>query len=147
MRRVNHPRFSLLFLFVLLQFYCAGAIADDATDIRTRLQQWTASFNGRDKVGACDLFSKSLISDVRGQGEGNYETRCAIISKALDDPNRSFHYDLKIKEIIVAETVAIVRLDWILTMSPGGLTSTETGLDVFQKGSDGRWRIIRYMSY
>jgi steroid delta-isomerase len=131
----------------MLQFCCAGAIADDAADIRTRLQQWTASFNARDKADACDLFSKSLISDVRGQGEANYETRCAIISKALDDPKRSFHYDLNIKEVIIAQTVAIVRLDWILKISPGDVTSTETGLDVFQKESDGRWRIIRYMSY
>ncbi|WP_438278935.1 YybH family protein [Nitrobacter sp.] len=144
---MNHHRFSLLFLFLMLQFCCTGAIADDATDIRTRLQQWTASFNGRDKAGACDLFSKSLISDVRGQGEANYETRCATISKALDDPKRSFHYDLNIKEVIIAQTVAIVRLDWFLKISPGDVTSTETGLDVFKKESDGRWRIIRYMSY
>jgi hypothetical protein len=88
------------------------------------LQQWTASFNGRDKVGACDLFSKSLISDVRGQGEANYETRCAIISKALDDPKRSFHYDLKIKEIIVAEIAAACNCDGVVpgASSPVGAT-------------------------
>jgi hypothetical protein len=82
------------------------------------------SFNGRDKVGACDLFSKSLISDVRGQGEGNYETRCAIISKALDDPKRSFHYDLKIKEIIVAEIAAACNCDGVVpgASSPVGAT-------------------------
>ncbi len=143
---MNNLRFSL-FLFFFMQFYCAAAIADDAADIRTRLQQWTASFNGRDKVGSCDLFSKSLISDVRGQGEASYETRCAIIRQALDDPKRSFHYDLNVKEIIIAQTVAIVRLDWILKISPDDVTSTETGLDVFRKESDGQWRIIRYMAY
>jgi hypothetical protein len=82
------------------------------------------SFNGRDKVGACDLFSKSLISDVRGQGEANYETRCSIISKALDDPKRSFHYDLKIKEIIVAEIAAACNCDGVVpgASSPVGAT-------------------------
>jgi len=137
-----------LFLLILaLPLYCGGAIADDTADIRDRLQQWTVSFNNRDKVGACDLFSKSLVSDVRGQGQADYETRCAIISKALDDPKRSFHYDLDIKTIIVDKTIAIVRLDWTLKTSPGDVTSIETGLDVFQKEGDGHWRIIQYISY
>ena len=138
---------GLLLSILALQFCCAGAIADDAADIRARLQQWTASFNNRDKAAACDLFSRSLISDVRGQGEADYRKRCDIISKALDDPQRSFHYDLDIKEIIVDKTIAIVRLDWTLKISPGDTVSTETGLDVFQKESDGRWRIIRYMAF
>lgn len=143
---MNNLRFSLFLLF-LMQFCCTAAIADDATDIRTRLQQWTASFNGRDKVGSCDLFSKSLISDVRRQGEANYEMRCAIISKALDDPQRSFHYSFDIKDVIVDKSIAVVRLDWALRISPGDAVSTETGLDVFRKESDGQWRIIRYMAY
>lgn len=140
-------RARLLLAVLALQCCCTNARADDAADIRARLQQWAASFNGRDKASACDLFSKSLISDVQGQGEADYETRCRIISKALDDPQRAFHYDLDIKDIIVDKTTAIVRLKWRLTISPGEVTSTESGLDVFRKESDGRWRIIRYMAY
>lgn len=142
-----NARASLLLSILALQICCGRAIADDTVDIRSRLQQWTASFNNRDKAAACDLFSRSLVSDVRGQGEANYETRCEIISKALDDPERSFHYSLDIKEIIVDKTIAVVRLDWILKISPGDMVSTETGLDVFQKESDEQWRIIQYMAY
>lgn len=144
---MNNTRIGILLSILALQFCCAGAIAGDAADIRTRLQQWTDSFNSGDKAGACDLFSKTLISDVLGQGEANYETRCAIIRKALDDRQRRFHYDLDIKEIMVEKTIAIVRLDWTLRISPRGVTSTESGLDIFKKESDGRWRIIRYMAY
>lgn len=111
------------------------------------MRQWTDSFNGKDKAAACDLFSKALISDVRGQGPADYATRCAIISKAIDDPKQSFHYDLDIKEIIVDRAIAVVRLDWTLKISPGEIVSTETGLDVFRKEDDGRWRIIRFMAY
>ena len=143
----TNARLCVLLAILALPLGCASAAADEATDIKARLQQWTASFNSRDKVAACDLFSKSLISDVRGQGEANYSTRCAIISKAIDDPKRSFHYDLTIKDVIVDQTIAVVRLDWTLRISPGDVTSTETGLDVFRKEADGRWRIIRYMSY
>lgn len=142
-----NTRASLLLAILVLQCCCAAALADDASDIRSRLEQWTASFNSRDKAGACDLFSKSLVSDVQGQGEADYEKRCAIIGAVLDDPKRSFHYDLAIKEIIVDKTIAVVRLDWTLKISPGNVTSIETGLDIFQKEDDGRWRIIRYISY
>lgn len=140
-------RLDLLCAILALQFCCADAVADDAADITARLRQWTASFNNRDKAAACDLFSKSLVSDVRGQGAAGYDARCAIVSGALDDPRRSFHYDLDIKEVIVDKTIAVVRLDWVLRISPGDVTSTEIGLDVFRKESDGRWRIVRFMAY
>ncbi|MGD9846201.1 MAG: DUF4440 domain-containing protein [Variibacter sp.] len=140
-------RGGVLFAAVALQLCLpALAIADEA-EIRSRLRDWTASFNKRDKAAACDLFSKSLVSDVQGQGERNYAARCAIISKALDDEKRSFHYDLNIKDVIVDGTMAVVRLDWTLKISPGDSVSVESGLDVFRKEDDGRWRIIRYMAY
>ncbi|GAB1716336.1 MAG: hypothetical protein NTAFB05_13780 [Nitrobacter sp.] len=147
MKRNANIWLNFLCPILALQFYCAVAIADDATDIRTRLQQWTASFNRRDKSGACDLFSKSLVSDVQGQGQAGYETRCATINKALDDPQRTFRYVLDVKEIIVDRTIAVVRLDWTLKIDPGDLISKETGLDVFRKEDDGRWRIIRFIAY
>jgi steroid delta-isomerase len=142
-----HTWLNPLCTILALQFYCAVAIADDATDIRMRLQQWTASFNNGDKSGACDLFSKSLVSDVQGQGNADYETRCATINRALDDPRRTFRYDLDVKEIIVDRTIAVVRLNWTLNIGPGDLISKETGLDVFRKEDDGRWRIIRFIAY
>ena len=49
------------------------------------------------------------------------------------------------------EVMAVVRLTWTSTIrvkATGQVsTSVYQGLDVFGKGSDGVWRIIRYMSY
>jgi steroid delta-isomerase len=123
------------------------AAADDAAEIRARLTQWTKDFNAGRKNAACDLFSKELISDFRGQGEANYSTRCALIAKAIDDPAQKFQYQVQIKEIITSAELAVVRLDWILEVSPPGQKEVETGMDVFRKESDGVWRIIRYMAY
>lgn len=123
------------------------ACADDAATIRARLEQWTRQFNAGDKAGACELFSRELISDYRGQGEAGYEMRCALIAKALDNPARKFHYTLDIKEIITEGDIAIVRLVWTLTITPGDIKSVEPGLDVFRREADGRWRIIRYMAF
>ncbi|MDQ0512230.1 YybH family protein [Ancylobacter amanitiformis] len=124
-----------------------AAFADDAGAIRARLEDWTRQFNAGDTAGACELFSRTLVSDVRGQGEAGYDTRCTLIGKALANPERRFHYALDIREILTEGDMAIVRLVWTLTISPGEITSVEPGLDVFRREADGRWRIIRYMAY
>jgi len=125
----------------------APALADSTSEIRGRLEQWTDDFNNGRKEAACDLFSRTLQSTVQGQGEAGYEKRCALISKAIDDPVRDFRYSLDIREIGVDGDLAFVRLDWTLTIEPGGETSLEPGLDIFRREADGAWRIVRYMSY
>lgn len=127
---------------------CAGsAAAGPADEIRQRIAQWTDDFNNGRKAAACDLFSKSLQSTVHGQGEAGYTTRCALLSKAIDDPDRDFRYSVDIREIGVEGDLAFVRLDWTLTITPDGVTSLEPGLDIFRREADGVWRIVRYMSY
>lgn len=122
-------------------------VADEAAAIRARLERWTEDFNAGRKAAACDLFSAELVSDFKGQGEADHATRCAIIERAIDDPARDFRYALELKEIIVEGDLAIARLTWTLSVSPGDITSVEPGLDVFRKEADGQWRIIRYMAY
>src|SRR5258708_3378728 len=123
------------------------AVADDAADIRGRLEQWTDDFNaGRgDKV--CDLFSKEAISNYRGQPERTYDEICDLLKRSLTDPARKFHYELDLREIIVEHYLAVVRLTWTLFITPLNVTSTEPGMDVFRRETDGRWRIIRYIAY
>jgi ketosteroid isomerase-like protein len=126
---------------------CPPAFADGADEIRQRIEQWTDDFNSGRKEAACDLFSKALQSTVQGQGEADYATRCALISKAIDDPSRDFRYSVDIKEIGVEGDLGFVRLDWTLTITPGDETSLEPGMDIFRREADGVWRIVRYMSY
>jgi steroid delta-isomerase len=137
--------FPILALSALL--IAGPALADDAQAIRQRLAEWTTAFNKGDKATACDLFSRTLVSDYRGQGEAGYAARCALITKALDDKARRFRYAADIKEVIVSGDLAVVRLVWTLTIEPGGAKSVEPGLDVFAREPDGKWRIIRYMAY
>lgn len=124
------------------------ALADAAGDIRARLLQWTADFNAGRKAEACELFSTTLISDYRGQSEAGYEARCRLLEKAIDNPARRFRYDDPlIKEIIVSGDLAVVRLEWTMSVTPGEIRVVEPGIDIFRKEADGRWRIIRYMAY
>lgn len=124
-----------------------AAMAGDEADIRSRLEQWMIAFNNRDKATACELFSRSLVAYVRGENETGYAERCAVIGRVLDDPARRFSYALDIKEVIVEGNLAVVRLTWTLTISPGAAKDVEEGLDVFRKENDGRWRIVRFMVY
>lgn len=136
-----------LALAALSLLFAQPARADASADIRARLLQWTKHFNEGRKEAACDLFSKELISDYRGQGEAGYETRCRLLVRAIDDPARDFHYEPNIKEVIVEGDLAVVRLEWKLTVTPGDITALEPGMDIFRKEADGQWRIIRYMAY
>jgi uncharacterized protein (TIGR02246 family) len=123
------------------------ASANEAGDIRARLEKWTDNFNGGRAEDVCDLFSKEAISDYRGQPERTYDEICALLKRSLADPSRKFHYQLDLRETIVAGDLAVVRLVWTLFVSPTNGTSTEPGMDVFRKEADGKWRIIRYMAY
>ena len=123
------------------------ARADDAADIRARLEQWTDDFNAGRTDKACDLFSKEAISNYRGQPERRYDEICDLLKRSLTDPSKKFHYELDLREIIVERDLAVVRLTWTLFITPMNITSTEPGMDVFRRESDGKWRIFRYLAY
>jgi ketosteroid isomerase-like protein len=119
-------------------------------EITDALAQWTADFNAGDAEKTCALFSRELRADYRGQPERGYDGQCDILKRSLSDKTRGYSYALAIKEILVWNDVAVVRLTWTLTLRPKDgktITSIEPGLDVFRKEADGRWRIVRYMAY
>jgi steroid delta-isomerase len=121
-----------------------------AAIIRTALEQWRDDFNARRAAHICDLFATNLRYDFQGLPEQTYPLLCDRLHRALANTTQSIHYGLTIKEIIVSERLAIVRLTWISTVTDEGgkpVTHDETGLDVFGRQSDGRWKIIRYIAY
>jgi steroid delta-isomerase len=134
-------------LIATLMAVMSPALADDAADIRARLEQWTEDFNAKRAEPVCDLFSKELLSTVRGQGDKDYATRCDILTRSLNDAAREYHYELDLHEVIVEGDLAVVRLTWTLFVTPLNVTAVEPGIDVFRKEADGKWRIIRYLSY
>jgi ketosteroid isomerase-like protein len=125
--------------------------ASPEAEIRGALTRWTEDFNaGRiDKV--CNIFAPSLIADVDDAGQRDFAAQCKLLRSTLGDSELSLSYALDIKEVLVEGDMAVVRLVWVLTtrIRPTGKVSTtkDQALDVFGKGSDGSWRIIRYMTY
>lgn len=141
----------LLLAFVLI----AGALparADRASDraaIAARLQGWAAAFNARDAAGACDLFAPDLVSMVPGAPEAGRDAVCKRLAAALAKPDMRLRYSPEICDIIVSGDIAVARLFWTLTAERNGKreTSTEAGMDLFRRQPDGKWSIIRFMSF
>ena len=128
----------------------AGAESPD-TEIRAALEHWMADFNAGHADKVCDIFAPSLRANVAGAAERDFDAQCALLRQALGDAERSFSYALDLREILAEGDMAAVRLKWTLTArvkATGNVSTTEEqGLDMFGKGSDGRWRIIRFMSW
>jgi steroid delta-isomerase len=144
------------FLLACLFASFAGSPALAAADspearIRAALTQWTSDFNAGHADKVCDLFAPSLRADVRGAAERDFDAQCKLLRKALADPERASSDAFEVKEILVEGDMAAVRLTWTTTTrnkaSGQVSTSVDQGLDVFGRGSDGTWRIIRYMAF
>jgi steroid delta-isomerase len=119
--------------------------ADDAADIRAALEQWRLDFNARNRDSICGLFADDVIADVQGVPPRDFVKVCDTLQETLADHTRTMSYALDIKETIVVGDVAVVRLDWTLTVEPGSTTTVERGMDVFRRQPDGAWRIVRFM--
>lgn len=143
---------SSVFLAALVMLAGPSAQAEEAAvaDIKATLTRWMEDFNAGKADKVCGLFAADLRADFRGQPERNYEALCRLLKRSLRDGERTCAYALDIKEILVFDDTAIVRLVWTLTVKQRDGTesrSVEPGLDVFRKQPDGRWKIVRYMAY
>lgn len=139
--------------FVLAATTVATARADEAADkaaIVERLQRWTADFNANDPVGVCDLFAPDLIYSIPEVAQGTRATLCANLAATLAKPDVKLRYaNPDVHEIVVVGDVAVVRLTWTLTTEALGRkdTTTEEGMDMFRRQSDGRWSIARFVAF
>ena len=124
--------------------------AGDEAAIRARLADWAAAFNAGDAAGACDLFAPDLRYSLPDLAEGTRETLCANLARVLARPDPVLAYaPPRIREVILAGDVAVVRLTWTLTTKAAGgrETALEEGLDVFRRQPDGRWSIARFLAF
>ena len=137
-----------------LTVFAAPAAAQHASgdaEVRAALKQWTADFNAGRADKVCDIFAPALRADVDGFPERTFDVQCKVLQAVLADSEHSLSYALDIKEILADGDMAAVRLLWTLTSKKKGSGETkvtqEQGLDIFGRSSDGRWQIVRFMSF
>jgi ketosteroid isomerase-like protein len=143
---------SILGLLATLATPAAAQPVTLDKEIRTALTQWMADFNAGRADKVCDIFAPTLRADIDGFGsERGFDEQCKLLKAALADPDHTFSYALDLKEILAVGDMAAVRLVWTLTSKAKASGETrvaeEQGLDIFGRSSDGRWQILRFMSY
>jgi len=145
------PKSLFLGCFLAVLIIPPAAAQSPEAEIRAALTQWTSDFNAGHADKVCDLFAPSLRADVRGAAERDFDTQCQLLRKALADPEQAYSEAFELKEVVTERDMAVVRLTWTTTTrvkATGQVSTTvDQGLDVFGRGSDGVWRIIRYMAY
>jgi uncharacterized protein (TIGR02246 family) len=97
-----------------------AAVATESTveaeqAVRSALAAWNADFNAGNAERICDLFAPDVRYDYPGFPERGYDEICALLQGSLADRTRTFSYALDIREVIVSDDIAVVRLVWTLT--------------------------------
>ena len=113
------------------------------TCVATRLEGGHAN-NALPQTAGANVNCRMLPQDTLENVE-------STLKQVLADPDHALSYALDIKEILADGDMAAVRLVWTLTSkkksSGESKVTEEQGLDIFGRSSDGRWQIIRFMSF
>ena len=125
--------------------------AGGSATIRAELVAWTQAYNTRQADKVCGIFSEDLrykFGNIRDRG---YNDVCPALHRLLGDDTHRSRYTLDLREILVYDDIAVVRLIWTLDSSQAGSSATvrtlEPGMDIFKRQNDGTWKIIRYLAY
>jgi uncharacterized protein (TIGR02246 family) len=143
------PFVTTLLSWQLLSVPAFAAAGTEEQAIRGQLDNWTKAFNEGRADEVCDLFADDVIATVRTTPNAGKAEICTRLRNALAKTERKLAYATDIHEILVSGDLAVVRLTWTLTTEMGGKAAmtTDEGMDVFQRGADGVWRIHRYLAF
>ena len=131
----------------------ALASKPDQTSVEAALISFMDDFNAVRTDSVCTIFAQDLRYDYIGFRERDHDELCNGLKRSLNDPQRRYHYDLEIKEILVSGDLAVARVVWTLTAtrkSAGSMPPTisyEHSMDIFRRQGDGRWKLIRFNAY
>lgn len=126
--------------------------ASEVQDITQILNKWPQDINQKNVPAVCGLFAPDLIASYQGAPDKNYDQMCQQLIKAINDPEKTFHYQApQIEDILIQGDLAVVRLIWTLEVTSKEQTVLEEvkekGLDVFRRQKDGSWKIIISYAY
>ncbi|HEV7734162.1 MAG TPA: nuclear transport factor 2 family protein [Candidatus Binatia bacterium] len=114
--------------------------------VRAVLAQWPRDWNARNVPAVCGLFAPDVVLSFPGGPDRDHATMCRGFTTTLARTDRILRYDApEIEDVFVDGDLAAVRLVWTLRITGDGLPAEivekERGLDVFQRQSDGTWKI------
>lgn len=110
---------------------------------------WTNAFNQKNLSATCQLFSEQVVATYQGAPPKTYTTICDGFKKVFSE-SRQYQYSYKLHQIYQDHDMAAVRVTWYLKILENNKlisSTTDEGLDVFQRDERGVWKIVNYLSY
>jgi ketosteroid isomerase-like protein len=126
-----------------------GQTNEDAqaeSQIRRALDHWVEAANRQDWKAALDVWAPDLIGWYPGQPEITYPQEVANASRPPS--SRTTTYQVKVNEVIVSGSLAVLRDTWVFTShtSSGDSTEKVRSFEIWRRQPDGAWRISRWIS-
>jgi ketosteroid isomerase-like protein len=115
-------------------------------DIRQALAGWVEAANRGDWKAALKVWAPDLIGWYPGSPDDTYAREAENAARAGEPRTK---YELEIKEVLVAGSLAVVRDVWkFTTRRTAGAPTVETvkSFEVWRRQPDGAWRISRWIS-
>lgn len=140
----------LIFIILASNLFANSTKQNDKVLFEKIFTNWTDAFNRKELTASCDLFAKSIKADYQGIPQKNYSSICNGFRKIFQDKKCSYHYSFVLHQVYRSESLAAARITWYLLKSEGSKEISVTqdeGMDLLQKDSQGKWKIINYIAY
>ena len=120
--------------------------AEAESQIRRVLDPWVEAANRHDWKAALDVWAPDLIGWYPGQPEITYQQEVA--NAARPPSSRTTTYQVKVNEVIVSGSLAVLRDTWVFSThaSSGDSVEKVRSFEVWRRQPDGAWRISRWIS-
>src|SRR5271156_2266183 len=122
MRKMLMPgckRFAFVLFFLSVSYWSNVFSEETKEESRSRreviatMEQWPKDFNAKNIQGTCGLFTPNLLGSYAGIPDRNYKEECQHLTKILINPDNQYHYEAPdLKEVIIKDDIAIVRVVW-----------------------------------
>ena len=146
-----------IFPLVLLVLGANSASGQEARDsaaavqfIRKGLADWVAAANHGEWKTAAQVWAPDLIGWYPGQPDDTYEREMGRLANPNPKPGAArTRYEVKVVEVIVSGSLAVVRDIWRFTTPAGASDSTVSvvrSYEIWRRQPDHRWKISRWIS-
>ena len=124
-----------------------SARQDAERQIRASLVRWTEAANRGDWKTALEVWAPDLVGWAPAGADDTYARESDGAAKSKPGPPATT-YELKIEEVLVDQTMAVVRDVWTMTTrSTEGTARKERfrSFEVWRLQPDGQWKIARWI--